>query len=124
MKTVLITGANRGIGFSLVERYLSLGWQVHATYRSESSSQSLLNLQNDNLICHQLDVTDYECVSKFSDDLPALDLLINNAGYYGPKGYGFGNTDIDEWRKSFRNQHHCSLKIGRVSNSQTSPRQA
>ncbi|NOH62829.1 SDR family oxidoreductase [Vibrio sp. RE88] len=111
MKTVLITGANRGIGLSLVKNYLAQGWQVHATYRSEKSSQDLLELEGDNLTCHPLDVTDYQGLSEFANALPALDVLINNAGYYGPKGYGFGHTDIDEWRKVLEINTIAPLKL-------------
>lgn len=111
MKTVLITGANRGIGLSLVKNYLAQSWQVHATYRSKKSSQDLLELEGDNLTCHPLDVTDYQGLSEFANALPALDVLINNAGYYGPKGYGFGNTDIDEWRKVLEINTIAPLKL-------------
>ncbi|MGY3686438.1 SDR family oxidoreductase [Vibrio coralliilyticus] len=111
MKTVLIIGANRGIGLSLVKNYLAQGWQVHATYRSEKNSQDLLELEGDNLTCHPLDVTDYQGLSEFANALPALDVLINNAGYYGPKGYGFGNTDIDEWRKVLEINTIAPLKL-------------
>lgn len=111
MKTVLITGANRGIGLSLVKNYLAQGWQVHTTYRSEKSSQDLLELEGNNLTCHPLDVTDYQGLSEFANALPALDVLINNAGYYGPKGYGFGNTDIDEWRKVLEINTIAPLKL-------------
>jgi len=111
MKTVLITGANRGIGLSLAKHYLTQGWRVHATYRSEKSSQPLLDLEGDNLICHPLDVTDYQGLSEFANALPAIDLLINNAGYYGPKGYGFGNTDVNEWRKVFEINTIAPLKL-------------
>lgn len=111
MNTVLITGANRGIGLSLVQHYLNLGWQVHATYRSTNQSQSLLDLSNEQLFCYQLDITDYPKVTALADQLPTIDLLINNAGYYGPKGYGFGNTDVDEWRKVFEINTIAPLKL-------------
>lgn len=112
MNTVLITGANRGIGLSLVQHYLNQGWQVHATYRSTSQSQSLLDdIANEQLFCYQLDITDYPKVTALADQLPTIDLLINNAGYYGPKGYGFGNTDVDEWRKVFEINTIAPLKL-------------
>ncbi|EGA65770.1 SDR family oxidoreductase [Vibrio brasiliensis] len=111
MNTVLITGANRGIGLSLVQHYLNQGWQVHATYRSTSQSQSLLDIANEQLFCYQLDITDYPKVNALADQLPTIDLLINNAGYYGPKGYGFGNTDVDEWRKVFEINTIAPLKL-------------
>lgn len=111
MNTVLVTGANRGIGFALVKNYLADGWQVHATYRSEASSTELLQLESDQLICHPLDVTDYQGLMEFANALPAIDLLINNAGYYGPKGYGFGNTDVEQWRKVFEINTIAPLKL-------------
>ena len=111
MNTVLITGANRGIGLSLVKHYLKAGFKVHATYRSENDSEELINLKGETLSLHQLDVTDYEAVKQLSVQLPAIDLLINNAGYYGPKGYGFGNTDIEEWRKVFEINTIAPLKL-------------
>jgi len=111
MNTVLITGANRGIGLALVKNYLADGWQVHATYRSEASSTELLQLEGDQLICHPLDVTDYQGLKEFANALPTIDLLINNAGYYGPKGYGFGNTDVEQWRKVFEINTIAPLKL-------------
>ena len=38
MATVLITGANRGIGLELTRRYLARGWRVIALNRGESSA--------------------------------------------------------------------------------------
>ncbi|MGX9417925.1 SDR family oxidoreductase [Vibrio sp. WJH972] len=113
MSTVLITGANRGIGFALVQHYLTLGYEVHATYRSEASATELLQLEQSNpsLCCHLLEVTDYEQVSALKTKLPALDLLINNAGYYGPKGVSFGNTDLEEWRQVLEINTIAPLKL-------------
>lgn len=111
MKTVFITGANRGIGLSLVQHYLNNGWQVDATYRSAESSQDLLSISAPNLNCHQLEVTDYAAVSSLAQQLSSIDLLINNAGYYGPKGYGFGHTDVDEWRKVLETNSIAPLKL-------------
>lgn len=111
--TVFITGANRGIGLSLTQLYLASGWQVHATTRNLASSDELVTLsdQHSSLTLHELDVTDYQQVSKLAHDLPVIDLLINNAGYYGPKGSGFGNTDVEEWRKVFEINTIAPLKL-------------
>ncbi|USD61268.1 SDR family oxidoreductase [Vibrio sp. SCSIO 43140] len=113
MKTVFITGANRGIGLALTKKYLESGYQVHATYRSPSDALELLSLEvsESNLSTYTLDVTHYEAVAKLAQTLPDLDIFINNAGYYGPKGYGFGNTDLDEWRKVLEINTIAPLKL-------------
>ncbi|MCG9660149.1 C-factor [Vibrio mediterranei] len=113
MKTVFITGANRGIGLALTKRYLQSGYQVHATYRSACSAKELLSLEvsESNLSTYCFDVTDYPTYPQLLAQLPNLDIVINNAGYYGPKGYGFGNTDIDEWRKVLEINTIAPLKL-------------
>lgn len=112
-QTVFITGANRGIGLSLTELYLQQGAQVHATSRNLTDSKELHALASryNTLVLHELDVTDYQRVAQLASELPAIDLLINNAGYYGPKGYGFGNTDIKEWRQVFEINTIAPLKL-------------
>ncbi|CAH1520269.1 hypothetical protein THZG08_110132 [Vibrio owensii] len=111
-QTVFITGANRGIGLSLTELYLQQGAQVHATSRNLADSKELRALASryNTLVLHELDVTDYQGVAQLASELPAIDLLINNAGYYGPKGYGFGNTDIEDVATSFRDKYHRSIE--------------
>lgn len=111
--TVFITGANRGIGLSLTKLYIDSGWQVHATTRNLASSDELVSLsdQHFSLTLHELDVTDYQRVAKLTQILPPIDLLINNAGYFGPKDWGFGNTDVEEWRKVFEINTIAPLKL-------------
>ncbi|WP_413701614.1 SDR family NAD(P)-dependent oxidoreductase [Psychromonas sp. KJ10-10] len=93
MSVIFITGANRGIGLSLTQLYLRAGHTVYATYRNEGSSRSLLALKtkHSNLSCIELDVTDYALIQEIGSSIDSIDLLINNAGYYGPKGYNLGN---------------------------------
>lgn len=113
MSLVFITGANRGIGLSLVKHYLSHGWQVHATYRKAASATELLSLSATHapLHCHSLDVTDYPSVAALATQLPPIDLLINNAGYYGPKGGRFCHTDEMEWRRVLEINTIAPLKL-------------
>ncbi len=77
---VLITGANRGIGAGFVRHYLSEGDHVWACYRSDMGDLSSIHSERLHPI-HWNVATD----SEPRGELPAvLDLLINNAGIYGP----------------------------------------
>lgn len=77
---VLITGANRGIGLGFVNHYLQQGASVWACYRSDNSS--LKAFDHPNLTLIQWDVT--SATPPHSELPESLDLLINNAGIYGP----------------------------------------
>ena len=114
-QTVLLTGANRGIGLALVEAYLNDGWNVIACCRNPESATELTNLKKsfDSLDVRALEVTDYQAVSTLAHELHStnINLLINNAGYYGPKGVAFGHTDVDEWRKVFEVNSIAPMKI-------------
>ncbi len=77
---VLITGANRGLGLGFVHHYLELGHQVWACYRSDSGALS--EMQSGSLQLIRWDVgKDSEPEGELPD---CIDLLINNAGIYGP----------------------------------------
>ena len=61
--TVLITGANRGIGLEFTKQYLEKGWTVIATARKPDKAEDLKQLQNqypEHLSIQQLDVTDHD----------------------------------------------------------------
>jgi NAD(P)-dependent dehydrogenase (short-subunit alcohol dehydrogenase family) len=81
MPTVLITGANRGIGLEFARQYSIDGWDVIATAR-----QSSLDLDDLGVRVEPLDLSDAEAVAAFPtkiDDL-ALELFIANAGTNHP----------------------------------------
>ncbi|WP_026970324.1 SDR family oxidoreductase [Aliagarivorans marinus] len=105
MQTVVITGANRGIGLALTSHYLQQGWQVVATCRAPQSAHKLHNLApQDKLQILPLDITDTSSRQQFVAQLHGkqIDLLINNAGVYGPKGYSLDELDFDAWQQTMQ----------------------
>jgi NAD(P)-dependent dehydrogenase (short-subunit alcohol dehydrogenase family) len=83
MPTVLITGANRGLGFEFARRYAAEGWDVVATARDPDGAGELREVAR----VESLDVSDLVRVASFADSLEGrpLDLFIANAGTYGPR---------------------------------------
>lgn len=83
--TVLITGANRGIGLALTERFNSAGYHVIGTARSPDKATALKDL---GVRVEQLDVTNQGSVDALKARLDgvAIDYLVNNAGIKGQEG--------------------------------------
>lgn len=80
-KIALVTGANRGIGEALVTALLEQGAaRIYACARQIESLQPLVLLAPEVIIPLQLDVTEQGQIDAVARQLPALDLLINNAG--------------------------------------------
>ena len=93
MKTAVITGASRGIGSEFVVRLLENGWRVYAGFRQDKHRLDLI--ENENLIVHQLDVTDNDSIEVFAGNINhSVDLLINNAGV--PDGRWRNIKEIDD----------------------------
>lgn len=98
MTTVLITGANRGIGLELVKHYLSAGARVHACCRNPGAADALRALSGD-LVIHALDTTDHAAVEALGTSVSeAVDIVIANAGVYGQSrtGQSFSDLTADE----------------------------
>jgi NAD(P)-dependent dehydrogenase (short-subunit alcohol dehydrogenase family) len=97
MKTVLVTGANRGIGLEFVRQYAADGWSVIACCRKPGEAKELKALPGEVRI-EKLDVASdvsIDALAKLLKNQP-IDVLINNAGIYGGK-QDFGNTDAKDW---------------------------
>jgi NAD(P)-dependent dehydrogenase (short-subunit alcohol dehydrogenase family) len=80
--TVLITGANRGIGLALAEHFTDAGFKVIGTARKPEQANELTET---GALVEQLDVTDQASVDALAQRLAdkPIDILINNAGIKG-----------------------------------------
>jgi NAD(P)-dependent dehydrogenase (short-subunit alcohol dehydrogenase family) len=103
MSTVLITGANRGLGLEFARQYAADGWDVIATSRNPEESEELQQLQGKNkkVSLPALDVASDKSVEALAHTLRgrAIDLLILNSAIYTRKGNKIGEIDYDAWRE-------------------------
>ena len=95
MPSVLITGANRGIGLEFARQYSADGWDVVATVRESNPDLDVLGVR-----VERLDMRDLDAVASFGERLDSLDLLIANAGTYGPRSPRSA-AEGEEWLETF-----------------------
>ena len=92
LKTILITGANRGIGYELVRESLKKNFFVIGTYRTKKKSRELLDIESNNTEFFEMDVVEEKSIKNVSNNIMyPIDYLICNAGINN--GYG---TFLDE----------------------------
>lgn len=107
LSTVLVTGANRGIGLEFCRQYLAKKYKVYACCRAPESAPALLSLKQHNpeqLHIEPLDVTNETMRGSFSRILgeQPIDILIHNAGVYGPRDASIGNVSEKDWINTFQ----------------------
>ena len=95
MPTVLITGANRGLGLEFARQYAADGWSVIAACR-----QSSRELDDLGVAFETLDMRDFSAVWAFGQRISEFDLLIANAGIRGPDSVT-GADEAREWSEAF-----------------------
>ncbi|MEM9880219.1 MAG: SDR family oxidoreductase [Pseudomonadota bacterium] len=113
-KTVLITGANRGIGLGLATTFARHGWHVIAACRSPDRADglnALCGVRPGLITLQALDVASPDSIAALADRLEGqpIDVCLNNAGIFGPRndtatdlserlsGQLFGDVDYAAW---------------------------
>ncbi|MTI18805.1 SDR family oxidoreductase [Rhodobacteraceae bacterium RKSG542] len=96
MGTIVITGANRGIGLELARRYSRKGHSVLACVRSPEKAEALKELANVSVVA--LDVTDPASCQAAAKAAGPVDLLVCNAGVLIGRGLlDDDNYTVDSW---------------------------
>lgn len=109
MKTVLITGANKSIGFETARQLLQQGYYVYLGSRDIEKGREAVRLLNaeglDQATAIAIDVNDVESIKAarevLGQKIKVLDVLINNAGIGGSMPQTALETDINVFRQVF-----------------------
>jgi NAD(P)-dependent dehydrogenase (short-subunit alcohol dehydrogenase family) len=118
MKTVFISGANRGLGFEFVRQYAAAGWRVIAGCRDPGRADALNALPNTQVVT--LNVSDSQSIATAARAVSetTIDLLINNAGIYGSTAGGQTQSldliDLDVWTTVLRTNVMGPLALTRA----------
>lgn len=120
-RTMLLTGASRGIGHATVKRFSAAGWRVITCSRHPFPENCPWEMGPEDHI--QVDLADagntLEAIDEIRSRLPQgrLDALVNNAGI-SPKGMGGSRlgtieTDLADWQKVFQVNFFAPVMLAR-----------
>ena len=113
METILITGANRGLGLEFVRQYAPTGATLLACCRDPQNASELQALQKHhaNIRIYPLDISNTQDIQKLASQIQEpIDILINNAGIL-EKEEGFGNLSTDTFVQTFLINSIAPLKM-------------
>ncbi len=126
--TVLVTGANRGLGIEFVRQYAARGWRIIATCREPAGAGALnaLAAGNGNIIVEQLDVADHPSVDRLAAKYHGqpIDIILNNAGIGGGmENQVFGRLQYDVFYEVMKVNAIGPLKVAEafIQNVAASP---
>ncbi len=100
-KTVLITGASRGIGREIARMFAEAGARVVVHYNTnrDAAANTLATLAGEGHVLAQANMADTDTIAAMADRVieqtGEVDILVNNAGIYVE--HPFDETDTDEW---------------------------
>jgi NAD(P)-dependent dehydrogenase (short-subunit alcohol dehydrogenase family) len=113
--TVLITGANRGLGLEFVRQYAIDNYEVIACSRKINKKDDLHKLQVKfkNISIYKLDVANFSSIDQFAKSLKSpIDILINNAGVYPDSS--IDHINYDTWLEAFKINTLAAFKMTRA----------
>jgi NADP-dependent 3-hydroxy acid dehydrogenase YdfG len=99
MKTAIVTGASKGVGYATVKLLSENGYKVIAVSRDLSK---VIDLVSDNVEVYKLDITSADEIKRFHEKYSeiTLDLLVNNAGG-GSSPTCIINETMDNFRRAY-----------------------
>jgi NADP-dependent 3-hydroxy acid dehydrogenase YdfG len=99
LKTAIVTGASKGVGYATVKLLSENGYKVIAVSRDLSK---IINLLSDNVEVYKMDITNADEIKRFYEKYSeiTIDLLVNNAGGGAGPTYIINET-MDNFRRAY-----------------------
>jgi NAD(P)-dependent dehydrogenase (short-subunit alcohol dehydrogenase family) len=118
MKTILITGANQGIGFETAKQLAELGHYVYLGSRDTSkgleATEKLKASGLNNVDCIAIDVTNIASIMSarkiLESKTPHVDILINNAGIAGKQPQNISAVNMENLREVFETNFYGAVQ--------------
>nr|BDT30616.1 SDR family oxidoreductase [Myxococcus sp. MH1] len=102
-KRVVITGGGRGLGLAFARSFLEQGAKVTITGRDATTLAKAAQTLGGQVQTQAFDISNAMATKAAFDDIHqrqgAIDVLVNNAGSWGPVDY-FWNTSLEEWQEA------------------------
>jgi len=121
MKTALVTGANKGIGFEVARLLAAKNWQVILTARRRDAGEkavAALQKSGGTASFVELDVTDPASVAKAAREVARhvdhLDALVNNAGVVEDRDQSILELDLDLLRRTLDTNTIGQLRVAQA----------
>ncbi len=115
MPIAMITGAARGLGLGLAERYVDAGWDVIAAVRDTGAGTlaALRGRHPARLSVEHLDLADFDSIDNCARRIGGrqIDVLIGSAAATRVSDRGFGQTDYDDWAAIMRVNTFAQLRL-------------
>jgi NAD(P)-dependent dehydrogenase (short-subunit alcohol dehydrogenase family) len=116
MPAVLITGANRGLGFGFAALYLREGWDVIAAVRQPAAAADLHALAArypGRLAVEKCDLADFATIEALGATLRnrPIDVLLGNAAKTNNPASTVGDTDYAAWMEAFKVNTMAQMKL-------------
>lgn len=120
MPTILVTGANRGLGLEFVRQYAADDDRVIAACRNPVKADALVAIaaaSGGRVTVHPLDVSEDGSVAAFKSVIGSqpIDVVIANAAIYGGNRQGWDDMDYDAWVRTLAVNLMSPLRLARIT---------